>query len=158
MGKVSERGELDNTLIALSSDHGEMLGDHDFWGKSKPYQAPVGVPLVLWGQDIRRGRVCNLPATTMDLTATFLDYAGIEKPPGMDSRSMRDFLTGRGGSYYYVGVVQMDRNLARSSPVWVSKAGSQPLARWPVLRRLLRPRPGALSGSVGDRRVRVGWR
>ena len=75
--KVRQRGELNNTLIAVSSDHGEMLGDHGLWAKRHPYHGSAGVPLILHGLDVRRGAICHDAATTLDLTATFLDYAGI---------------------------------------------------------------------------------
>jgi arylsulfatase A-like enzyme len=93
--KVKERGEMENTLIVFSSDHGEMLGDHNLWAKRQPYHGSVGVPLVVWGPDVRRRVVCTDPATTLDLTATFLDYAGAPVPGSMDSRSLRPFLSGR---------------------------------------------------------------
>jgi len=96
--KVKARGELENTLIVFSSDHGELLGDHNLWGKRQPHHGSVGVPLVVWGQDAREGVLCEDPATTLDLTATFLDYAGIRKPAQMDSRSLRPFLSGRNAS------------------------------------------------------------
>ncbi len=104
--KVKQRGELENTLIVFSSDHGEMLGDHDLWGKTHPYQGSAGVPLVVWGQDARRGVTVKDPATTLDLSATFLDYAGVKRPSGMDSRSLRQLVsTGKGSrTHVYSGV------------------------------------------------------
>ncbi len=93
--KVKERGELEHTLVVFSSDHGEMLGDHDLWGKRVPYQASVGVPLVVWGPGVKRGLVRREPATTLDLTATFLDYAGLKSLPEMDGISLRPVLEGR---------------------------------------------------------------
>ncbi len=93
--KVKQRGDLENTLIAFSSDHGEMLGDHKLWGKKHPFHGSTGVPLVLWGRDVRKGIAGDGPASTLDLPATFLDYAGIERPEKMDSLSLRPFLTGR---------------------------------------------------------------
>jgi arylsulfatase A-like enzyme len=92
LDKVRQRGELSSTLIAFSSDHGEMLGDHNLWAKRHPYHGSVGVPLVLAGLDIRKGFRSDAPATTLDLTATFLDYAGLPRPPAMDSRSLRPLL------------------------------------------------------------------
>ena len=53
---LKRRGEFDNTLIVLSSDHGEMLGDHDLWGKTKPHQPSVGVPLIAAGPGSREGQ------------------------------------------------------------------------------------------------------
>jgi arylsulfatase len=90
--EVEKRGELDNTLIIYSSDHGEMLGDHDRWGKSVPYQPSIGVPLIVWGPDVARGLVTDALVSTMDLTATFLEYAHIARPDGMDSISLRPLL------------------------------------------------------------------
>ena len=93
--ELKNRGELENTLIVFSSDHGEMLGDHNRWAKTVPYQPSAGVPLVIGGSGVRKGVVCDAPATTLDLTATFLDYGGIPVPDDMDSRSMKPFLEGK---------------------------------------------------------------
>ena len=93
--KVRQRGELENTLIVFSSDHGEMLGDHNLWAKRHPYHGSVGVPLVVWGQDVKKGLRVEAPATTLDLVATFLDYAGVTRPAKMQSRSLRPVLTGK---------------------------------------------------------------
>jgi arylsulfatase A-like enzyme len=92
--ELEKRGELDNTLIVFSSDHGDMLGDHNQWGKSKPRHGSAGVPLVVWGPGVQRGVTCDLPMTNLDLAATFLDYAGLPVPEGMDSRSLRPLLVG----------------------------------------------------------------
>jgi choline-sulfatase len=92
---VRTRGELDNTLIVVSSDHGEMLGDHGRWGKTVPWQASVGVPLVIAGPGVKHGRTIDAPATILDLTATFLDYGRAGELPAQDSVSMRPLLEGR---------------------------------------------------------------
>lgn len=96
--ELKSRGELERTLIVVSSDHGEMLGDHGLWGKSVPWQESVGVPLVAAGPGIQRGRVVSDPATTLDLAATFLDYGRAKPLPEMESQSMRAQLEGRGKS------------------------------------------------------------
>ncbi|MFC1574083.1 sulfatase, partial [Candidatus Latescibacterota bacterium] len=49
---LENSGELDNTIIVFSSDHGEMLGDHNRWAKVVPYQPSVGVPLVIGGPGV----------------------------------------------------------------------------------------------------------
>lgn len=96
---VRERGELDNTLVAFTSDHGEMLGDHDLWMKRYPRQASVGVPLVVAGPGIREGASTDALVSMMDLAATFLDYAGAEVPASMDSRTVRPVLDGSSGTH-----------------------------------------------------------
>jgi arylsulfatase A-like enzyme len=90
--ELRRRGELEKTLLVYSSDHGEMLGDHDAWGKSLPFQASIGVPLIFCGPGVHRGYAHDGPATILDLTATFLDYAGVPIPDDMDSRSMLPLL------------------------------------------------------------------
>jgi arylsulfatase len=91
---VRRRGELERTVVVYSSDHGEMLGDHGRWGKSIYYQPAVGVPLAVAGPGIRAGAMSDALVSLHDLTATFLDFAGLPPLPGMDSRSLRPVLSG----------------------------------------------------------------
>jgi arylsulfatase A-like enzyme len=93
--ELKRRGELDNTVVVFSSDHGEMLGDHNRWGKTYPWAASVGVPLVAAGPGIKRGVRSDALVSHIDIGATFLDYAGVEKPKEMESRSLRPLLEGR---------------------------------------------------------------
>jgi arylsulfatase len=94
LDKLSRMGELDNTIIVFSSDHGEMLGDHGRWGKMVPYQPSAGVPLIVAGPGVRQGVTNPALVSMIDLTATFLDYAGVPRPEDMDSRSIRPVLEG----------------------------------------------------------------
>jgi arylsulfatase A-like enzyme len=92
--KLTQRGELENTLIVFSSDHGEMLGDQNKWGKTHPNHPSVSVPLVIAGPTVIHAET-NDPTTILDLPATFLDYANASLPKTMDSRSLRPFLEGQ---------------------------------------------------------------
>ncbi|MDA1069249.1 MAG: sulfatase-like hydrolase/transferase [Verrucomicrobia bacterium] len=90
---LEERDELENTTIVYSSDHGEMLGDHNRWQKSIWYQGSVGVPLVVSGTGVR----CQVSGALVgfhDIGATFLDYAGVEGLPDADAKSLRPVLEG----------------------------------------------------------------
>ncbi|MFN7919029.1 MAG: sulfatase-like hydrolase/transferase [Bryobacteraceae bacterium] len=95
MAELRRRGELDNTIVVFSSDHGEMLGDHDRWEKPVPYQASVGVPLIVAGP----GETSDALVSVVDFAATFLDYAGVGVPRDMDSRSLRAVLERRTRSH-----------------------------------------------------------
>jgi len=99
LDKLEERGELDNTIVVYSSDHGEMLGDHTRWGKVVPYQPSVGVPLVMAGPGIRQGLTSDALVSIMDLAATFLDYGELPIPEDMDSRSLRPLLESKTDSH-----------------------------------------------------------
>ncbi len=94
---LKERGELDNTIIVYSSDHGEMMGDHGLYGKAKPEQGSIHIPLVI---DASRfggasGAVNSSPVELQDLAATFLDYAGLPVPSGKGSVSLRPIVENR---------------------------------------------------------------
>jgi choline-sulfatase len=96
---LEQRGELDSTIIVYASDHGEMLGDHSRWGKSVPYQASAGVPLLVSGPGVRAGHRSQALVSHMDMAATLLDYAGVEVPEDMDSRSLRPVLEGKSDAH-----------------------------------------------------------
>lgn len=95
LDRLRERGELDNTLVVFCSDHGEMLGDHTQWDKWVPYQPSVSVPLIVAGPGVKKLGSSEAVVSTMDLTATFLDYAGVPRPDDMDSLSLRPVLEGK---------------------------------------------------------------
>ena len=95
--RLRERGDLDNTIVVYSSDHGEMLGDHGRWGKSVPYHASAGIPLVMAGPGIAQGVQSDALVSLMDLAATSVDFADLPVPEEMESRSLRTLLDqGRG--------------------------------------------------------------
>lgn len=96
---VEARGEMDRTVIVYSSDHGEMLGDHNRWGKSTYYQPSAGVPLVVSGPGVQQGVVSEALVSMHDLAATFLEYAGAPPLPEMDSRSLVPVLRGDRSSH-----------------------------------------------------------
>ena len=96
---LEKRGELDNTLIVFSSDHGEMLGDYRQWQKISPLQGSVGIPFAVAGPGVEVRGLCADPVTTTDLPATFLDLAGAPPMEGVDSRSMKSFLAGETGTH-----------------------------------------------------------
>ena len=91
---LTEKDQIDNTIIVFSSDHGEMLGDHDRWGKSLPYQASIGVPLIIAGPDVESGIVTDTPVSLIDLTATFLDQSSSEIPSQLNGKTLRPVLAG----------------------------------------------------------------
>lgn len=94
---LDERGLRDNTLIAFVSDHGEMAGDYNLFGKGNFYEETIRVPMIIVppGQNVAISRVPGLVETN-DLAATFLDYAGVEIPPQMAAQSLRPILEGTG--------------------------------------------------------------
>lgn len=96
---VEERGELADTLIIYSSDHGEMLGDHGRWGKGTWYDPSVRIPLVIAGPGVQQGAVSDAFVSLHDLAATFVDYAQAEPMADMEALSLKPLLTGDTGGH-----------------------------------------------------------
>jgi choline-sulfatase len=93
--EIRRRGETENTYVIYSSDHGEMLGDHERWAAGVPYQPSVSVPLYIRGPGVRSGVVCEELVSHHDLAATILELASAPHLHDSDSRSLRALLEGR---------------------------------------------------------------
>jgi choline-sulfatase len=98
---LRDAGRLDNTVVLVTSDHGEMLGEHDAWYKMSFYEGSARVPLVVWSPE--RFRPCRVGAavSTMDLLPTLTDLAGISGLTGasgvvgpLDGKSLVPHLAG----------------------------------------------------------------
>ncbi|WP_332702317.1 choline-sulfatase [Devosia sp.] len=68
--------QADNTIIALVSDHGDMLGERGLWFKMNAFEGSARVPLMIAAPGLPAGRI-DAPVSTMDLTPTLCDLAGI---------------------------------------------------------------------------------
>jgi choline-sulfatase len=96
---VADRGELDNTFIVYSADHGEMLGDQGRWNKGVPLEPSVHVPLVVSGPGVARNRRTDALVELIDLAATFVDIAGLDTPEQWDARPLTEVLRGRSDAH-----------------------------------------------------------
>ncbi|MGE9290986.1 MAG: sulfatase family protein [Puniceicoccales bacterium] len=79
---LQTKGILDDTLVVFGTDHGDMLGEHQCFGKQKWYEGSVKTPLLmrLPGQ-IPANRTCGELAESVDVPITLLDSAGIQRNP-----------------------------------------------------------------------------
>ena len=91
LGVIEERGEMDDTVIAFTSDHGEMNGDHDLIYKMNFYDGALRVPLIVRtpGPD-NSGVVNDSLAENCDLGPTLVELAG----GSIDYRQFARSLTG----------------------------------------------------------------
>lgn len=85
---IEARGELENTIIVITSDHGMPFPR----AKASLYDAGSRVPLAIrWPQGIRMsGRDVTAFVNLSDLAPTFLEAAGVEPPSEMTGRSLMD--------------------------------------------------------------------
>lgn len=76
---LEDQGELDNTLVLFTSDHGELLGDYGSWGKRSMVDSAARVPLLVrYPERFAAGVRCEAPASLVDVAPTFLQAAGIK--------------------------------------------------------------------------------
>jgi choline-sulfatase len=69
-------GLLANTRIAYTSDHGELFGAQGLFGKKNLYEGGVGVPLLLSGPGVPKGKVSKQLVSHVDLFPTLVEGAG----------------------------------------------------------------------------------
>ncbi len=81
-------GQLDETWVVYTADHGEMLGEHRLWAKMNFYRGSVQVPLILRPPGGMKARVEDALAELTDVTATLADVAGATAPAGCRGRSL----------------------------------------------------------------------
>jgi arylsulfatase A-like enzyme len=78
-----------NTLVVVASDHGDWLGDHGLLLKGPmPYEGLLRVVCLMRGPGVPAGTICPAPVSSLDLPATFLDFAGLARPGAWHSRSL----------------------------------------------------------------------
>lgn len=97
---LESEGLRENTVIALTSDHGDDMGRFGYWGKTSFYDNVVKVPLIIslpdrMGAQHSTGAVCHENVSLVDIFPTFADLAGAD-PVGyhIDGNSLLPLLNG----------------------------------------------------------------
>ena len=91
------RGQLENTLVLFVADHGEMLGDHNLFRKTWPYEASARIPFIAraptgWG--LPQEVACDSPVGLQDIMPTILDAAGLDIPDTCTGKSLLPIMRG----------------------------------------------------------------
>jgi arylsulfatase A-like enzyme len=89
LDQLQRGGLLDNTVVIITSDHGEAFGDHGHFGHGPGvYLEEVGVPLVILAPGAPAGRVVESPVSLRDLPATVVDLLGLSAGSPFPGRSL----------------------------------------------------------------------
>ncbi|WP_299304123.1 sulfatase-like hydrolase/transferase [uncultured Litoreibacter sp.] len=96
---LDDSGRLDKTMIVLTSDHGDYLGDHWLGEKDLFHEPSVKVPLIISDPrpeaNVSRGTVCDALVESIDLAPTFVEVAGGKVPDHiLEGRSLLPWLRG----------------------------------------------------------------
>lgn len=94
---LRESGAYDKTLIIVTADHGEQLGDHWMIGKDGYFDAAFHIPLLLRdprAPEAARGLTVDAFTEAVDIMPTVLEFLDLAVPPQLDGRSLAPFLAG----------------------------------------------------------------
>src|SRR6185436_9909096 len=94
--RLEQDGALAHTLVLVTTDHGESLGEH---GEETHgvfiYDSTLKVPWIVAGPGVPAGRVSATLARGIDVAPTACALAGIEAPSGVEGRSLRPAIEGQ---------------------------------------------------------------
>jgi len=79
MKTLEEEGILDNTIIVFTSDHGDHLGSHQFYGKCTPFEETISIPfLVRYPKSVKAKTISDALLSPMDMFPTIFGMAGLK--------------------------------------------------------------------------------
>ncbi len=150
-------GLLDDTVVVVVADHGEGLGDHDWWTHGILYQEQVRVPLLIRAPGQPAGRRVARIVRCIDIMPTVLELSGVDSTgvPMMDGRSLVSLLGGADSgatpiaycdsvnmlTYNFAGLMRDDKNDMLFSVIdWP----------WKLIHHRLRPDESELYNLVDD--------
>jgi arylsulfatase A-like enzyme len=91
---LAKFGELDNTYVFFTSDHGHHLGEFRLpEGKEHCYEFDIRVPFAVRGPGVPKNKSLPILTSNVDLGPTFIELAGGTVPPQMDGQSFAHYLT-----------------------------------------------------------------
>ncbi|GLR18449.1 sulfatase-like hydrolase/transferase [Portibacter lacus] len=111
--KLEELGELDNTYIIYTADHGMSIGRHGLMGKQNLYEHTWRVPFIIKGPGLEAGKRVDGNIYLLDVLPTLCDLAGIEIPETVEGES-------------FVPVLKGDKEVIRDVMYGVYAGGSKP--------------------------------
>ncbi len=76
---LEDTGQIDNTIIFMISDHGEMLGQQGARGKIVSWEESIRVPTLVYHPDLKDKKLCNSVISNIDIVPTLLEFTGLSK-------------------------------------------------------------------------------
>lgn len=98
LAKLDALNLREDTIVLVSSDHGDMLGSHGLRLKRKPWEESIRIPGILrYPRAVKNGRRTDAFFTQVDFAPTLLGLCGIRPPAAMQGANLADFVrAGRG--------------------------------------------------------------
>ena len=99
VGALRNSRFADNTLLIFASDHGDGLARHYHFGKEAPTDPSLIAPLICVLPGVQGRRDETHAISSIDVTATICDYAGVDPLPGRRGVSLRPLIEGKAVSW-----------------------------------------------------------
>jgi len=94
MAALDDRGLTEDTIVVLTSDHGEMLGDNRLISKMGYFDQAFHIPLLIRAPGMTSGVVVDAFTESVDVMPTILDLIGVDTPRQCQGRTLARFLAG----------------------------------------------------------------
>ncbi len=98
VGALEKNGIKDDTIIVITSDHGEMLGERGMWYRMSFFEWASRVPLIIWAPGRFSPRRVNQPVSLVDLLPTLTEISSGDKhityADAIDGKSLLPLLKG----------------------------------------------------------------
>jgi len=89
-------GVLEDTMVIVTADHGEQLGQHGHYGHPGLHEPNIFVPIILWRPMLLpKGKVIEGYVQQADIAPTILDVIGAEPVSGLDGESLMPIIEGK---------------------------------------------------------------
>jgi iduronate 2-sulfatase len=90
MDALKKSGLEEETIVLFVSDHGFLIGEHNYWGKTNLFEKGLQVPLLVsWKDHIKAGQETNALVEAVDIFPTLADLAGLEVPEYLEGNSFK---------------------------------------------------------------------
>jgi len=115
---LEKKGELDDTIIIYSADHGSLLGDHGNFHKGLIYERSARVPFIVHCPKKFKPRRTNALASHVDLMPTILSLAGISIPQEVEGQDLSPILTETTNSIHDHVMVEISHDIGIITDHW----------------------------------------
>ena len=148
LDELESLGLRDNTLVVVTSDHGEELGEHDLWEHNFMYQTNLRVPLVMaWPGRLPAGKRVSPLVESVDLVPTLCEVMGLAGP--------RDRESGERGRVDGISLLPLVRGEVQAAKIYSFAENGRYVSIQSATRKLIVARPAlteagwaaALSGA-----------
>ncbi len=132
-GALEATGLSHDSVLVLTSDHGEMLGERGFWYKMSFFEGSARIPLVMHAPDLFSPKRVSEAVSLVDLLPTFLDIAGDGRSRDprtpIEGRTLLPHLNGSGGHDEAIGEYLAEGAVA---PIVMIRRGAQKFVHSPA--------------------------